>query len=366
MRLLLAVLLLLPLFRMEAHALSEADAASSVFGLEKVREAAPEQAREIGGELNPARPYDAAGAIARLWARFLEEMKSQLAENLRFAVSLIVLCFFCALATSLCADAKIRTLMEIAACCPAAWILTGAMDSLIAETTEAIYTLSDYSKAALPVVYTAAAASGAPSSAAARYAAVSFALDVLLSGMQRLILPLISAYLSATVANTLFPNAMLKAAASLSRWAAKTAMTGASLVFTTYIGMTGAISGAVDAAAVKTTRSLISGALPVVGGMISDVSAMVLSAAGIVRSCAGAFGLVAVCAICLGPFAMLWVKTLLLKAVSLAAEAAPCPRLSALFAGISGALAMLMGLLGACGILLFLSFSLGMRAVSGV
>ena len=43
------------------------------------------------------------------------------------------------------------------------------------------------------------------------YAAVSFALDVLMSLSQRMILPLIHAYLALTLSGALFPNAMLKA-----------------------------------------------------------------------------------------------------------------------------------------------------------
>ena len=48
----------------------------------------------------------------------------------------------------------------------------------------------------------------------------------------------------------------------------------------------------------------------VVGGMVSDASAAVLAAANLIRNCAGVFGLVAVCAICAGPFAVLSVRTL--------------------------------------------------------
>ncbi len=67
-------------------------------------------------------------------------------------------------------------------------------------------------------------------------------------------------------------------------------MTGMTISFTAYIGMTGVITSSTDAAAVKTVRTVISTVLPVVGGMISDASGSVLAAAGVIRSCAGAFG----------------------------------------------------------------------------
>ena len=335
-----------------------------VFHLTSMQTGLSEEEQAIGGELSPTEVYDVEGGLRRLLRSLKDRLLEELRANVRFAASLTALAAFGGFSCALCEEEKLRALLEICICCTAATILTGSMDSLIRQTTEAIYRLSDYSKAALPVVFTAAAASGAAASAASRYAAVSFALDVLMSLSQRLILPLIHAYLALTLSGALFPNAMLRAVTKLVRWAAGILMTGTSLAFTAYLGMTGAISTAVNSAAVKATKTLISTVLPVVGGMISDASAMVLSAAGIVRSCAGAFGLISVCAICLGPFVLLTVRMLLFKAVAVLAEAVPCGRLPALLVGLSDAAALLMGMLGSCALMLFLSFTLAMKAVT--
>lgn len=335
-----------------------------VFHLDSMRQGLKAQEQEIAGELSGTDSYDIQGALRRLLDSLKDNVLEEVRGNLRFASVLTGLTFLGGFACTLCEGEKMRALLEICVCSVAASILTGSMDSLIRQTMEAIYRLSDYSKAALPVVFTAAAASGAAASAASRYAAVTLALDVLMSTAQRCILPLINAYLALTLTSALFPNSMLKAASRFVRWAAGILLTGTSIVFSAYIGLTGAISSAVNTAAVKATRTLISTALPVVGGMISDVSGMVLSAAGIVRSCAGAFGLISVCAVCLGPFVLLTAKMLLFKAVSTLAEAVPCGRLPALFSGVADAAAMLMGLLGSCSIMLFLSFTLAMKAVA--
>ena len=93
-------------------------------------------------------------------------------------------------------------------------------------------------------------------------------------------------------------------------------------------------------------------------------AAAVLSAAAVVRSCTGAFGLVAVCAICVGPFALLSVKNILFKAVAAVADAVQIPRLQKLFTGIGSAVGLLMGMLGCCAMMLFLSFAAAMKAVT--
>ena len=112
-------------------------------------------------------------------------------------------------------------------------------------------------------------------------------------------------------------------------------------------------------------RTVISTVLPVVGGMISDASGAVLAAAGVIRSCAGAFGLITVCVLCAGPFAVLSVKMLILKAAAAVTDSMQSPRLSALFSGVGSAMGLLLGLLGCCGIMLFISMMAGMKAVTG-
>ena len=291
-------------------------------------------------------------------------MAADIKANFRYCVSLLVLALLCSLGTVMCTNGEVANFIEISVCATASMLLIGSVDSIVNETVEAMYRLSDYSKAALPVVFTAAAASGAVSSAAAKFAGVSFALDVLMSISQSLIVPTVYAFLALTVANSMFPSSVLGAIQKLCKWICTTFMTAMTLAFTAYINMIGAIGAAVDTSAVKTARSFISGALPVVGGMVSDASAMVLSAAGVIKSCAGVYGLVAVAVMCAGPFAVLSVKLLLYKAVSATADSLQISRLSTLYTGMANAMGLLLGLLGSCGIMLFISLTAGMKAVS--
>ena len=365
MKKLLCILLLLPLFVSKAYAETDYAAIGDVFGAQEMEAPLREEERGIAGRLSIDGGYDGRGALHRLWTSFLRHCRDAVRETLGLGTQLTAILLGCSLSSALIADRKQLLWVELSGCSASCLLLVGSVNSLVSQTLETIYRLSDYSRAALPVVFTAAAASGAPSSAAAKYAAISFALDVLMSLSQKCIIPLIDAYLAAILAGSLFPNAFLSGAARFCKWTGGILMTGCTLVFTVYLSMTGIVSSALDAAAVKTARTVISTTLPVIGGMIADASAAVLSAAGIVKSCAGVFGLIAVSAISIAPFAVMGVKTLVLKAVSVLAESLDCPRFSALYAGISTAVSMLMGLLGSCCIMLFLSLVSGMKAVSG-
>ena len=361
---LLLVIAFFPCWALEAHAEDIYSQAATEFGADKLEDTLSKEEKEIMGEMKLDGQYDAGGALSRLWRSFVAKLVSEIRANVSHFTALVAICLIAALCTSLTGSSTSTAFIELAGCGGAAILMLGSIDSIVSQTVEAMYRLSDYSEAALPVIFTASAASGSVTSAAAKFAAVSFALDVLMSISQRLIIPVIYAFLAMTLANSMFPNHILSGVQRLCKWAAATMMTGMTLAFTTYIGMVGAIGSAVDTTAVKTARSFISGTLPVVGGMISDASAMVLSAAGVVKNCAGVFGLIAVCVMCSGPFALLSVKMLFLKAVSAISDSMDGQRLSSLFTGLSNTMSLLLGLLGSCGIMLFISLTAGMKAVS--
>jgi len=362
MKRILLILLLTPAFLCPAYA--QEPGVMELFEAEKMESGLSREEAEIGGELRYG-DYDVGGAMKRLWNAFREKLTAELHTGLGFAARMLTLVFLCALATALCEQEKTRGMIEICAVCVSAGMLAGDVDSLVSQTMQSIYRLSDYSRAALPVLYAAAAASGAVSSSAVRYAAACLSLEVLMSLAQRAVVPLIYAFLALALTNAVFTNPILAAMEKLAHWAAKTVLTASTLAFTSYLSLSSLLSTSIDAAAIKATRTVISTGLPVVGGMLADASAAVLSAAGVVRSCTGAFGLVAVCAMCLGPLALLSVKSFLFKAVAAAAESVQSPRLQKLFSAIGGAVGLLLGLLGCCAIMLFLSFAAAMKAVTG-
>ena len=363
MRILLLILLMIPAFGCDAYGEDLYRQTAEETGIYAVEEL-PEELRDISGSLRVDGSYDPGSALERLWKYFADHVRRELGENLRSASALVAIAIACALSGSLCSGKAIKEYINIAGCCAVAVSLLGSLDSIVTQTVSALSQLSDYSKAALPAIFTAAAACGAVSSAAAKYAAVCLALDVLMSLAQKLIIPLVYAYLALALAGSVFPNPLLSSTARMTRWAATTAMTAMTLSFSAYIGMTGLISGSVDAVAIKTARTVISTSLPVVGGLISDASATVLSAAAVIKNAAGVFGLIAVCAMCAGPFALLSIKMLVLKAAAAAADMVPNGHLSSLIASVATAMGLLLGLLGCCGIMLFISIMAGIKAVS--
>ena len=366
MKKLIIVLLLTPLFITTACAEDIYEKAASGMGVYEIENSLPAEAKDISGKLTLNGNYDSYGAIQRL----IEKVKGALYENLSKlwgpAAKIMCLTVLCALSGNLSSDKKIQSYISIAACCSCSLIVTSGIDGIVSLASQAITQLSDYSKAAIPAVFTAAAATGAVVSASAKYAAVCVSIEIMMSIAQKLIVPLINAYLALIMADSIMDNALVKSIAKIIKWTATTLMTGITSLFGTYIAMTGLISASTDAVAVKTTKTIISSALPVVGGIISDASGIVLSAASVIKNSAGVFSLIAVCALCAGPFVAISVKMLFFRLTSAFASMLPDKRLSTLLSDIGTSMAMLLGLLGCCGIMMFISFMAGIKVVTPV
>ena len=340
------------------------DRTAEVTGLSELDGAFSQAARDVTGTLTLDGSYDTQGALARLWQRVHAELRERFRAELAFSLRLAALPILCALAEAMTGQKSAKEAISLAACCAAAVFFLSDWESGYRQAIDTLTSLSDYSRAALPVLYTAAAASGAVGSAPLKYAASCLAIEVMMTLSRRLVLPLIESYLALALCACVCENSLIAALTRLVKYAAVTVMSAVSSGFCLYIGLTGLVAGSTDAAAVKAARTVIASVLPVVGGILSDSAASILAAAGVVRSTAGVFALIALATLCSGPFVFLLLKMLLLRAVSTLAELLPGGRLSRLLEQFGSAFGMLLGLLGGNGLMLFFSLMAGMKAVA--
>lgn len=364
MKRLVLLILIIPLLISSAWADELSDAAESIIEPDRLESALEHDALEVSGELRLDGSYDTKGALSRLWSKLVGKIDETIENEFGAFVSLVAIALLCACADAMSGGGKASDYISIIACCSAAQLVVGGVDSIVSQTIGALNQMSDFSKAAMPAVFTAATACGAVISSSAKYAAVCLGIDVIMSVSQKLLIPLVYAYIALSVSNSLFDNSVLRGVARLIKWTATTLMTFLTIAFCGYITITGIITGAGDAVAVKTAKTVISTTLPVIGGIVSDAASVVLSAAGLIKNSAGAFSLIAVCAICIGPFAVLSVKLFFLRAAAAAADAAQGVRLGALLNSVSEAMGLLLGLMGSNAIMMFISFTSAIKVVA--
>ena len=181
-----------------------------------------------------------------------------------------------------------------------------------------------------------------------------FAFDLVLRLIEGLLVPAVCVYLAVTVVDAAAGNGVLRGLAegigSLSAGALKLILT----LFTAYLAVAGGVSGNVDRVALKTAKFAVSGAVPVVGGVMSDAAETVLSGAVLLRGSVGVFGMICVTAICLAPFVRAGACYLCFKACAALLSPLCSDSLRRLLSGIGTGFGLLLGMLSAACTILYL------------
>lgn len=239
---------------------------------------------------------------------------------------------------------KQEGIIAIAGTVTIAGIIFQSTDSMISYAAEAVWEICEYEKLLCPVLTTALAAQGGITASAALYAGTTAFITLLATLVSRLIVPMVYLFLLFSVAHCAIGEEILKkfadAAKNFLSWLLKTVL----IVFTTYMSITGVVSGTADAAALKAAKVSISSVVPVVGSILSDASESVLVSIGILKNAAGVYGILAVTAVFLGPFFKVGTQYLLLKASAAVCSVFAGKSITALLNDFSAAMGLLLAM----------------------
>lgn len=237
---------------------------------------------------------------------------------------------------------------------------TGTLINLGIDT---VRQLSDYGKLLLPVMTGALAAEGGVATSSALYVGTIIFDTVLTSILSNLIIPLVYVYLIVGIVQNAVENDFLQEINKFVKWIMTWILKITLYVFTGYIGVTGVVSGTADASAIKATKLAISGAVPVVGNIISDASETILVSAGMVKNSVGVAGLFAVLALWIGPFLQIGAQYILLKLTAGLGTALGDKNMGNLVKNFAGTLGFLLAATGAMSLMLLISTVCFMRGI---
>ena len=220
---------------------------------------------------------------------------------------------------------------------------------------QALTEMQSFAELLLPAMAAATAATGGITASTAIYAGTALFTDLLMRAMTGLLLPMLYAYIALCAAQAVCGNALLERIADLIQWMFQSGLKVILFIFTTYLTITGLISGSADATVLRAAKLTLSSVVPVVGSMISDASETVLVGAAAVKNSVGIFGMLAVIAICIGPFLRIAAQYLLLKLASAAGGALGPKPLLHLMDSIGKAMGFLLAMTGTSALMLLIS-----------
>lgn len=337
-------------------------AQADALDLDALRRAAQDHAPDMDWTENP----DLDQGLAELLATGTDSVRGVLRKAIRSGVLLLVIVLLAGLADGMNGIGlqRVRLAVPLASSLAITAVAAADANTLIGLGNEVIEKMELFSKVLLPTVAAVTAASGAPGGAAARQMAAMLFSDILMTLINRLLLPLVYAYIAACAAFAAIGNDGLKRVAAALKWIVTSILTTVLLAFVGYLTVSGVIAGTSDAITLKAAKFTVSSMVPVVGGILSDAAETVLAGTGILKNSVGVFGMLAVLGMCMLPFLQLGIHYLIYKLTAALSAAVADARTAGLIDGLGGAFGLVLGMTGACALLLLISLVSAVSVVS--
>ena len=292
----------------------------------------------------------------------LSNLLPSISEASGVCLSLVAVSLLVSLAGSI--TESVRSIPELVGALAMGVLLIQPMNTLINLGAQTISEICEYGKLLLPVMTAALASQGGVTASAGLYVGTAFINTILSSLVSAVLVPMLYIFLSLAIANSAVGDKVLKGFRDFVKWAMVWFLKTLLYVFTGYMGITGVVSGSTDASALKAAKLAISGSVPVVGSILSDASEAVLVSAGVMKNTAGVYGILAIIAICVGPFLRIGVQYLMLKLTAAVCSVFGTKRSSELIADFSGGMGMILAMTGTVCLLQLISTVCFMKGVA--
>lgn len=314
-----------------------------------------------GASIMPENTDSFGNALWNLAGNAIGSLHPELMEAAQICLSILALILLIAVMKLLPkAEEKVS---DFVAAIGISTLLLQKSNSLIRIGTTTITEISQYGKLLLPVMTSAMAAQGGVTTSTALYAGTTLFDAILCAILTDLMIPAVYIYLAISIANAALGDDLLKKMADFVKWICTWVLKTVLYVFTGYMSITGVVSGTTDAQVLKAAKLTISGAVPVVGGILADASEAVLVGAGVVRNAAGIYGILAILAIFIGPFLKIGCYYMLIKLTGALCGVFGVKRCTELVGDFSTAMGLLLAMTGSVCLIQMISTVCFLRGV---
>lgn len=300
-----------------------------------------------------------------LASRLREALREALFPSLRAAASLMLLGLLCGLVEGTAGSAGELPTRYTAyvGVLGASMLSAGDVHSLLVLGEETVEELSTLAHLLLPTVAAAMASGGAVGSAGVWQSGALLLSDAFLTALRELFVPLIYCMLGVAAAGALLPQSRLALLAEGMKKLLSIALSALLLAFTGFLSLSNILSGSADRVAVQLGKTVVSGAVPIVGSILSDATETLLAGAHALRGTLGTLGILAVLALCLAPLVRLGVQYLLYRAAAFFCAMTGAETLSAFLQQISSAFSLMLALTAGAAFLLLASLLISLLMV---
>ena len=291
-----------------------------------------------------------------------------IAQTAAQCLSCICIILLCSIVQSLSGNTK--SLVNLSGTILIALVLLGPANNMIRLSSQTVEELTDYGNLLLPVLTGALASQGAVGTSTALYAGTALFAGLMNKLICILVVPLIYIYSSICICCCALSQPLLEEIKKFIKWLITWLLKTMLYVFAGYLALLSIVfatlvgTAAGFMPAVRATKLMISGVVPVVGGIISDASETILVSAGLVKNSVGIYGLLALVCVLIGPFLKVGIPYLMFKLTGSVCMIFGVKESSKLIQDFSGTMGMLLGMSVSVGLMLMVSTVCFMKGIS--
>ncbi len=197
----------------------------------------------------------------------------------------------------------------------------------------------------VPVFTAVSVAGGGITSAGVYNIMILAASEIIIELSRNFLLPLIGISAALSVTGSIFPNNSLDSVVQLIKKITVWAITVCMTFFTGFVTLKCTIAGKADSFASKTAKFVLSGAVPIVGGAVSDAYSTVRGSFDVIKATVGSIGITAILLVMLPPVIEIMIIRLVMWTGSAAAELFSADSINKLLKSFDSGLAIAQSLL---------------------
>ncbi|MCL2755421.1 MAG: stage III sporulation protein AE [Oscillospiraceae bacterium] len=263
--------------------------------------ALPPDAAELVSNIEPLEITFGA-VMSEIWQIFVGEITAPF-QMLIALVGVIVLCAAANALRDSASGAEKNTAavgaFDMVAVLAGAGVISMAVAGVVMRVIETLTAAGAFMLTFIPILAGIMAIMGQLVSANLFNASVILAAQVFSQVMITALMPLSASVLGVSIAGAVNPDLKTEKLAETVKTAVIWILGISATVFSGLLGLQSLVSGNADSVTMKAVRFTVSGSVPFIGGAMGDALGVVNASVGVLKSTTGAFGIIAIVAVCL-------------------------------------------------------------------
>lgn len=292
MEIIIFVIIILTVFSVPSFAKSYADDVKEIYN--SLDEQTQALLKEIGAD---SADFDSLFGVTpqRVWSLTKKLLTGNIEAPTKSAVRLIAVIILIAIFECFAPeDTGIKTAVGIVGTLLCIVSVISPLSTAVRSAVSSIEIGEKLMLALIPVLAAVVTVTGNPTLAAS-FQSIAFTGAQIISGISNsFIVPVVGAVMALDVTGSVMPSFKLGGITSLIKKSITAVLTFVSTLFVSFLGIKGALANAADTVASKGIKLVISSAVPVVGGALSEAYSGIIGSLVLVKSTIGIFGIAAV------------------------------------------------------------------------